>query len=390
MLLERVYKLFKSLYMSVICWFVVSCPQICYYLCKRNLCGMDKQTFLSELAKYARLFHSHSKGFGARELQSQVYAFTFHSISVISDTLRLADDPCDPIVITVVRDDLERMKLFCQHYRNLGVKQFVVIDNGSTDGTLEWVSQQQGTRCYRVSAKFQTESKVAWLEKALALTCYNHWYVVVDSDELLDFVGSEQHDLKDLILYAEDKGYKHLNGYMLDMYSDQPLFSEDCGCNEIVSRFRYFDVSGYFLKNHGSWVLDREVCSLKGGSRARLFSDEEISLNKQSVFYYEPDTLYCHPHYFWPYSRWDEKPCSFVLRHYKFLKRDLQEFEKRAVEKTFWNGSQEYKNYLKSYLENPAIGMKNEESEEFRCSLSLSALPFLESPFMNDKKKEHE
>lgn len=390
MLLGRVYKSLKFRSKSVICWFVVSYPQICYYLYKRNLCGMDKQTFLSELAKYARLFHTHSKGFGARELRSQVYAFTHHSISVISDTLRLVDDPCAPIVLTVVRDDLERMKLFYQHYRNLGVKQFVVIDNGSTDGTLEWVSQQQGTRCYQVSTKFLTESKVGWIEKALALNGYNRWYVVVDSDELLDYIGSELHDLKDLILHAKDNGYKHLNGYMLDMYSDQPLFTENCGCDEIVSRFRYFDASGYFLKNHGSWVLDREVCSLKGGSRARFFKGMKVSLNKQSLFYYEPDTLYCHPHYFWPYSRWDETPCNFVLRHYKFLKHDLLEFEKRVEEKGFWNGSKEYRGYLKAYRDNSGIGMKNGESKEYTNSLSLSALPFLESPFMNDKKKLYE
>lgn len=375
--------------MQVVCWFLVSLPRICYYLCKKNLGDMDKQTFMSELAKYARLFLVHSKGFGARELQLQFYAFIHHSINVISDTLRLGDDPFEPIVLTVVRDDLERMKLFYHHYHDLGVKQFVVIDNGSTDGTLEWVSQQQGTRCYRVSAKFRTESKVGWIEKALALTGYNRWYVVVDSDELLDYVGSEQHDLKDLIRYAKINGYKHLNGYMLDMYSDQPLFSEECGCNEIVSRFRYFDASGYFLINHGSWVLGREVCSLKGGSRARFFKDKGISLNKQSVFYYEPDTLYCHPHYFWPYNRWDERPCSFVLRHYKFLKQDLQKFENRVVEKTFWNESKEYKSYLKAYRENSGMGMMNDESKEYTNSLSLSVLPFLKS-FMNDRNFEHE
>mgnify|MGYP003291905611 CR=1 FL=1 len=39
---------------------------------------------------------------------------------------------------------------------------------------------------------------------------------------------------------------------------------------------------------------------------------------------------------------------------------------------------------------NSGIGMKNGESKEYTDSLSLSALPFLESPFMNDKKKEYE
>lgn len=342
---------------------------------------MDKQTFMSELAKYARLFHAHSKGYGSRELQLQVYSFTHHSISVNSDSLKLSEDPCDPIVLTVVKDDLVRMKLFYQHYRKLGVNQFVVIDNGSTDGTLEWVSQQQDTRCYSVSAKFLTESKVAWIEKVLAITGCNRWYVVVDSDEFLDYIGSEQNDLKSLVLHARDNGYKHLNGCMLDMYSDKPLFAEECRYNEIVSRFRYFDVSGYFLKNHSSWVLDIEVCALKGGPRARLFKNKEISLNKQAIFYFDLETLYCHPHYFYPYRRWDEMPCSYVLRHYKFLKQDLCEFKIRVEEKGFWNGSKEYRNYIDVYQDNSQICMKLNESKEYISSYSLSALPFLKTLF---------
>lgn len=371
-------------------WLMINHPRLCYTLSKRALGNMGKQTFRTECAKYAHLFKEHSNARKVRELQTQLYAFTHHSLDIISDTLRLSDDPCEPIVLTVVRDDLERMKLFYQHYRNLGVKQFVVIDNGSTDGTLEWVSQQPGTRCYGVSAKFQTEKKVAWIEKALALTGYKRWYVVVDSDELLDYMGSEQHDLKDLLLYAKDNGYRHLNGYMLDMYSDQPLFVEDCGCNEILSCFRYFDESGYTLQHYHSRIIDQEVCALKGGPRARTFQSKDLCLSKQSVFYYDAVTLYCNPHYFWPYSRWSEMPCSFVLRHYKFLKQDLHEFEKRVIEKTFWNGSKEYRSYLKAYRDNSGIGMKNGESKEYTNSLSLSALPFLESPFMNDKKKLYE
>lgn len=367
--------------MRIICWFAVSYSQICYKLCRKNLCGMDKQTFLSECAKYARLFHKHSKGYGARELQAQVNAFIHHPISIASDTLKISADPCEPIVLTVVKDDLERIKLFFLHYRKLGVKQFVVIDNGSTDGTLEWISQQQNTRCYSVSSKFQTESKVAWIEKVLALTGYNRWYVVVDADELLDYVGSEQHNLISLIRHAQSNDYKHLNGYLLDMYSDKPLFAEECKCSDMVSRFRYFDGSGYYLQNYHSRIIDTDICALRGGPRSRVFLRKDISLNKQSIFYYNQDTLYSNPHYLWPYSNCYDVPYSYVLRHYKFLKQDLYEYKKRVEKKNFWNGSTEYRSYIDAYQEYPSICMKYNESREYTDSLSLAALPFLETLF---------
>lgn len=389
MLIVRVYRRFIFYLMYISCWFVVSYPRICYYLCKRNLGGMDKQTFMFEIAKYARLFHAHSKGYSARELQIQLYAFTHHLLNMVSDTLNLSEDPCEPTVLAVVRDEQERIKVFFQHYRKLGVKQFVIIDNGSTDGTLDWVSQQQGTRCYRVAAKFQTERKVGWIEKVLALTGYNRWYVVVDADELLDYVGSEQHDVKNLILHARDNGYKHLNGYMLDMYSDKPLFAEDCGYSEIVTRFRYFDVSKYELQHYHSDIVDTEVMALTGGARARIFKNKELCMSKQAVFYFDLDILYCNPHYFWPYIKWDERPCSYVLRHYKFLKQDLREYEKRVKEKGFWNRSKDYRCYMESYSSHPQISMMCKESKEYTSSVTLSSLPFLETCTNVNEMKQH-
>lgn len=374
--------------MQMECWFLVSQPRICYYLCKMNLSGMDKQTFMSELAKYARLFHAHSDGFSAHELQLQLYAFTHHQLCIISDTLKMSEEPYEPTVLTVVRDEQERIKVFFEHYRKLGVKQFVFIDNGSTDGTLEWISQQQFVRCYRVPARYHCESKVAWIEKALVLTGRNRWYVVVDADELLDFVGSEQHDLKSLVLHARNNGKKHLNGYMLDMYSDKPLFAEDCGYSEIVSRFRFFDISGYYLHHYHSRIIDTEVTALKGGPRARIFKNKELCMSKQAVFYYNQDILYCNPHYFWPYNKWDEMPCSYVLRHYKFLKRDLREFEKRIEEKGFWNGSKDYRCYIDSYSCDSQISMKCKESKEYINSFSLSTLPFLETWINENEMKQ--
>lgn len=360
---------------------MVTHPLISYYLYGKNLGGMSKQTYRCECAKYARLLINHSNRKAAREVHAQIHAFTHHSITLISDSLQLSENPCEPIVVTVVKDDLERMTLFFEHYRKLGVKQFVVVDNSSTDGTSEWVAGQQGTRCYKVTEPFQTERKVAWIEKVLALTGYNRWYVVVDSDELLDYVGSEQHNLKDLILHAGNNGYKHLNGYMLDMYSDQPLFTEECRHSDIVSRFRFFDASGYTLQYYHSRIIDTEISALGGGPRARIFNKKGISLSKQSVFCYGIDKLYCNPHYLWPYDRWDDMPCSYVLRHYKFLRQDLGEFEKRVEEKSFWNGSVEYRSYIDAYHGNSGICMMHNESKEYTSSHSLSALPFLESPF---------
>ncbi len=92
---------------------------------------------------------------------------------MVHDQLVLDDDIYSPVVVVVVKDDLERMKLFFDHYRHLGVRKFIVVDNNSTDGTREYAIEQAGTRVYLVKEAFQTQKKEAWIEKVLAITGYN-------------------------------------------------------------------------------------------------------------------------------------------------------------------------------------------------------------------------
>ena len=103
----------------------------------------------------------------------------------MSDNLVFSDDKRDPIVFVVVRNEIERMKIFFDHYRKLGIHQFVVLDNGSDDGTLEFVMNQNDTKVYQTLNPYQTEKRISWLEKLLVLNGMNRWCIVVDSDEML-------------------------------------------------------------------------------------------------------------------------------------------------------------------------------------------------------------
>ena len=43
-------------------------------------------------------------------------------------------DPATPIVVCAVKNDLHKIKIQVQHFRTLGIKNIVYIDNGSEDG----------------------------------------------------------------------------------------------------------------------------------------------------------------------------------------------------------------------------------------------------------------
>lgn len=315
----------------------------------------------------------------------QLQAFLKSDFSLISDRLVLSNDDTDPIVIAVVKNEIQKIRLFFQHYRKLGVKQFVVLDNCSDDGTLEYLRDQEGTRVYQIQDSFQTQKKEAWIEKLLVLTGVNRWYVVVDSDELLDYVGSEEHNIKEIIKKCETKGYKRVWGFLLDMYSNDILFAEKDSKSFMTDELKYFDQTGYNMNLNccpGAFIIHNDM--IVGGPRHRVF-DLDVVLSKQTIFFYDEKSLYRNCHYMYPIIKWGTVPCWFVLRHYKFLQSDKAEYEKRILNKNFYNDSIEYRKVLEQ-TKNNDLCMFYEHSKSYENSCSLRVLPYLQEIEWQEKR----
>src|SRR4051794_26607277 len=86
----------------------------------------------------------------------------------------------------VVRNELARLPALLAHHRRLGVSRFFVIDNGSTDGTVEFLLAQDDVRAWSSGVPFrQARYGAAWFEAVLGQHGRDHWVVIVDADELL-------------------------------------------------------------------------------------------------------------------------------------------------------------------------------------------------------------
>ena len=306
----------------------------------------------------------------------QIKIFFLTSLTLMSDNLVFSDDKRDPIVFVVVRNEIERMKIFFDHYRKLGIHQFVVLDNGSDDGTLEFVMNQNDTKVYQTLNPYQTEKRISWLEKLLVLNGMNRWCIVVDSDELLDYEGSNEHSIKDLVQKSVELGHNRIWGLMLDMYSKEPLFSEEDIRISITENYKYFDTDSYVLNIVGEPDAVKLFDEIYGGPRYRVFK-QKMTLSKQAIFYFGKDVLYRNSHFLSPVIRWGEAPCWFVLKHYKFLQNDKAEYERRVKKKCFFLDSKNYKSILKQIGDNK-VSLFYEGSYEFKDSSSLKCLPYLE------------
>ena len=100
------------------------------------------------------------------------------------------------LACVVVRNEALRLPFLLEYYRRLGVDRFLFVDNGSADGTLEFLLAQPDVHVWSTSFSFnQANFGSAWFEVLLSTYGVGHWCVMVDADELLVFPGCEEQAL---------------------------------------------------------------------------------------------------------------------------------------------------------------------------------------------------
>ena len=305
---------------------------------------------------------------------SPIYA-SFCTAQLDKIAQRVSADRADQVLgICVVKNDLERMKMAIDHYRALGVQQFAILDNGSTDGTQDWLKTQSDMDVYVVSTTFSSQRKYGWINQLLARYGRNRWYLYFDSDELFVYPDQENKSIEHLITQVEQRHLDRLGAIMLDMYSDQPIYGKTALTRPIEAEYCYFDSDSYELSQ------SRRGRVIKGGPRKRVFTPElEDSplLIKYPLFYLREGMIFESAHYLYPFR--PDIPIGSALLHYKFLPTDLERHLLIAREGNFQGGSREYKRYVSAYEANAAIRFVYDGSVKYENSGSLARLGFVQS-----------
>lgn len=294
--------------------------------------------------------------------------FTYRQMKKVKRYIRTVQEDQSkdiPILICVVKNELEKLPLFMLHYRKLGIKKFVFIDNMSSDGTLEFLKKQVDTEVYLVKEKFQGYVKEGWINQILARQGFNRWYLVVDADELLAWPQMGKKTLVEMIeKFQCNKQYRPL-AIMLDMYPQGRTYQKQV--KDVRKEFCYFDKDTY------SWINNKDVDILTGGPRRRK-CNSVVWLSKTPLFYLKPLELLSSAHYMYPYERHDAPKCFLALLHYKF------------AYKGSWDNMRDYvKNGMdKNRIEESTACLKKrgtkffyEGSVKLDCMKKLSEIPFM-------------
>jgi glycosyltransferase involved in cell wall biosynthesis len=183
------------------------------------------------------------------------------------------------VAFSVMRNERFRVEGWITHYRNIGIRQFFIIDNGSSDGTYEFLLEQHDVVVERTHASFQ-DSKfgIEWLNSFRAIIGPDKWVLFADADELIVYDGWPKHLVAEIIDKAETLGCNAFFGFMLDMYPDGPLDSSPSeACKNLFSIAPCFD-SDYEFKflPKKPWTSPTiNTVSVIGGPRVRFLSTME-------------------------------------------------------------------------------------------------------------------
>jgi glycosyltransferase involved in cell wall biosynthesis len=273
------------------------------------------------------------------------------------------------VLICVIRDENYRMPFFLQYYRNMGFQHFICIDNGSTDGTIERLSQMQDVSLITSAGSYKA-SRFGndWINEVINRHCRNKWVLYVDADEFLVYPHCDSEPIQHLTDYMQATGSHSLRSMMVDMYSANPVRDNVCESGQDpLDICNLFDRCGY--ASHFDEAS--QTIWIKGGVRGRLYFGENIwngpALNKVPLVYMGGERMFLKStHQVWPLSlnrgqAHAPVAVSGALLHFKFFSTFI---ERTAEQLKRADASPEYEKYTErgdreSFLSNDSTRYKS-------------------------------
>ncbi len=277
------------------------------------------------------------------------------------DSKEVSTSSTDILCFVVVRNEYLRLAYLLSYYREKGISKFFVVDNHSTDETLEYLLEQPDVYVWHTTRSYgQAKWGVEWVELLLKNYGIDRWCLLVDADEVLYYPDCEFKSIPQLCQELESKNKQAFTTILLDMYSDKPIkdtvyqrgqnFLEVCSYFDKDFHHFYGEKAGPHGNQKGYW----------GGLRQRIFGNmnaadgsKQYCLNKVPLIKYNSNVkLYEGFHWIDGVEVAEETGC---LLHFKYFST-FHDYAKQEIErKEHWNSASEYAMYVQKLDENQEL-----------------------------------
>ncbi|WP_256714588.1 glycosyltransferase family 2 protein [Rhodovulum visakhapatnamense] len=130
------------------------------------------------------------------------------------------------LAFACLRNEAERLPYFLDHHRRLGVSQFLIVDNASTDATPRLLADAADVSVWRSEASYRAArfgmDRLTWF---LTRHGAGHWCLTPDADEVLVFPRHDSLGLRALIAWLDARRIPKLAALLLELYPEGSLSS---------------------------------------------------------------------------------------------------------------------------------------------------------------------
>lgn len=292
--------------------------------------------------------------------------------------------PCGPgevVVVSLVRNGEAYVRSFVDHYSALGVRQIVLLDNGSDDSTLDLARRYENVTLLRSRLPYR-DYQQPFKQYLISTYGVGGWRLHVDIDELFDYPRSADLSLADLLAYLNAGGYTAMVAQILDMFAPATLQSWPSSPDDhIRTIYTYYDISnvrsrGYAEQYGTANLISNEAIRLYwGGIRNTLFGTQDW-LSKHPLVRLEGG-LRLRGHVSHDVYRARVADISGVLYHYKFIDRFVDQAEQAVREGNYWRGSRQYRSYMAVLAQDPDLQIRRETAQRLESVDDLVRQGFL-------------
>ncbi len=273
----------------------------------------------------------------------------------------------DLLVFSTLRNERIRLPFFLDYYRERGIRHFLIVDNDSDDGSLEYLSEQPDVSVWHTRKSYKrSKFGVDWLNWLQFRYGHNHWCLVVDPDEFFIYPFCDTRPIDALTDWLDASSIKSFSAMLMDMYPRGPITEQpyregqdplDIAC--------WFDAGNYTMTKNPAygnlWI--------QGGPRSRVFfpDNPELApaLNKVPLVKWNRRYVYASStHMLLPrglnqvFDEWGGEKASGLLLHTKFIDTFTAKAEEELLRNEHYAASIEYKAYAERLRDNPELWCK--------------------------------
>lgn len=222
-------------------------------------------------------------------------------------------------------------KRWINHYINIGIKNFVLINSNSTDKSTEILKNYE--KIVHISFWENNETYNSYKMCGYKQYILEHYgignkYLIVDSNELFIYENYKNISIEE---YIRQKKTSNIKSLALDVYNKQKI-------NEgTIKDFKFVDKDTYKITESVPYKQQ-----FYGGPKFRIFGIKK-SLQKISLLLYTGSEVIVNNHYYYPWSINEKSKFASYLLDYKLISEGKKEYNPFINDERIWNNLHEYK-----------------------------------------------